>query len=222
MIEVITDKPVAVDSPDHLFPLGTRQDNSRNERFNRKLRELRGSPLRVLDLGCAGGGMVASFLEEGDFAVGIEGSDYSKARGRAEWATIPDNLFTADITEPFTLRVRRHVPLLSGVLAFDVVTAWEVMEHIREEKLPALMGNIDRHLAPNGLVIMSISSAEDIYQGVRMHQTVHSEAWWNTFFDRAGWSVRADTARWFGDDVVRGPANCPNSFVVVLMRRVTP
>ncbi len=74
MIVVHTSKPIALDSPDHLVPLGTRQDNSVNRAFNRKLRTLIPQP-RVLDLGCAGGGMVASFLDEGDFAVGVEGSD---------------------------------------------------------------------------------------------------------------------------------------------------
>jgi hypothetical protein len=62
----------------------------------------------------------------------MEGSDYSLIRKRAEWATIPDSLFTCDITEPF---------VLAGPL-FYLVTAWEVMEHISQERLPGLCNNI--------------------------------------------------------------------------------
>lgn len=214
-IEVITSKPVAVDSPDHLHPLGTRQDNSKHHGFNLRLRGLFGavrSKLSVLDLGCAGGGMVASFLEEGDFAVGIEGSDYSKARARAEWGTYPGNLFTADITELFEVR-REGVPIL-----FDAVTMWEVAEHIPEAKLPEVMRNIDRHLRPGGIVVMSISTGDDVYDGVSMHQTVHPEAWWREFFDKSGWAMQDDLVNWFGDQVVRGPPGCPHSFIAVLRR----
>src|SRR5205809_2708747 len=97
-------KPVAVDSPDHIAPRGTANDNSRNRLFNRKLEALLGKrPLAVLDLGCAGGGFVKDFLDEGHVAIGLEGSDYSKKLRRAEWATIPEHLFTCDVTEEFEI-----------------------------------------------------------------------------------------------------------------------
>ena len=38
---------------------------------------LAASPLRVLDIGCAGGGFVRSLIDDGHFAVGLEGSDLS-------------------------------------------------------------------------------------------------------------------------------------------------
>ena len=44
-----------------------------------------------------------SILDAGGFAVGVEGSDYSQRHKRAEWATIPDHLFTTDATVPFQL-----------------------------------------------------------------------------------------------------------------------
>lgn len=57
MIELRTDNPVAWDSPDHLEPWGTRNDNSINKAFNRRLFRLfpPEKVIRVLDLGCAGG-----------------------------------------------------------------------------------------------------------------------------------------------------------------------
>jgi 2-polyprenyl-3-methyl-5-hydroxy-6-metoxy-1,4-benzoquinol methylase len=77
-IRVVTDKPVALDSPDHLHPWGTTRDNSVNLAFNRRLSWwIPASMLRVLDLGCAGGEFVKSILDLGGISIGIEGSDYS-------------------------------------------------------------------------------------------------------------------------------------------------
>src|SRR5437763_1568188 len=94
-------KPIASDSPDHLVPRGTKNDNSRNRLFNRKAELLlTKKQLRVLDFGCTGGGFVKDCIDDGHIAVGLEGSDYSKRAHRAEWATIPQSLFTCDITAP--------------------------------------------------------------------------------------------------------------------------
>ncbi len=71
---VETDFPVAYQSDDHLHPHGTIRDNSRNYRFNLRLYRMLGyrKDLSLLDLGCAGGGLVRSFLEDGFDAVGVE------------------------------------------------------------------------------------------------------------------------------------------------------
>lgn len=58
---VNTEKPVAYDSPDHLAPWGTGRDNSVDHRFNGKLINwILPYDLRLLDLGCSGGGQVRS------------------------------------------------------------------------------------------------------------------------------------------------------------------
>ena len=98
-----TSHHVAADSNDHIFPRGAKNDNTRYPRFVAAIEAVLGQKLRVLDLGCSGGGMVLDFLLSGHNAVGIEGSDYSQRWQRAEWANIGDRLFTADITKPFTL-----------------------------------------------------------------------------------------------------------------------
>ncbi len=66
-IQVLTDYPVALDSPDHLYPHGTVRDNSYSRAFNDKLGGLVEWPISVLDLGCSGGAMVHSMLQEGMF-----------------------------------------------------------------------------------------------------------------------------------------------------------
>lgn len=206
-LTIETNKPVAVDSLDHISPLGAANDNSVNPAFNRKIYEV--SPwsqreIRLLDLGCSGGGLVRSILDDGAFAVGIEGSDYSWKAERAEWPAIPDYLFTADITEPFTIK---NCDVSS--VKFNVVTAWEVLEHIEEEKIPAVVANIRRHLVRGGLVIGSINERPEPH-----HRTCKPREWWVKRLGELGLSHAPSIEEALGDDVVRGPANTAGSFVV--------
>lgn len=214
-LDIETDHPVAYESPDHLVPWGTAQDNSRSQLFNARLINLiPPERLSLLDLGCAGGGAVRSMIEQGFLAAGVEGSDYSQRRMRAEWVTIPDFLFTADITKPFRI--------VSGLAAegmrFGVVTLWEVIEHIAEPDLPALFANIDAHLAPNGLVIMSVSPNPDIVDGRELHQIVQQRPWWHDTLRSLGWTDHPEIIAWLGDDLVRWEVNAPNSFHFALSR----
>ncbi len=227
MISVHTSKPVALDSPDHLVPRGTMNDNSVHPAFNCLLYDLiPPHQIRLLDLGCAGGGFVKSILDDGGFAVGIEGSDYSKIRGRAEWATIPDHLFTADITELFEIRVQESYPLGGGNLHhgttrmnFNVITAWEFFEHIAPTRLDGVMENIERHLDPDGYLVGSISPAHDYNFGIALHQTVQERPWWEAFFRHHGFEPCPKLESHFGDDWIRGPKSAqpvPLSFLIVL------
>lgn len=88
-------------------------------------------------------------LDDGCLAVGLEGSDFSKRYRRAEWATIPDFLFTCDITGDFDVLLETDGR--SQLIQFDVVTSWEVIEHIAEQDLPVVTANVRKHLSPNGL-----------------------------------------------------------------------
>ena len=219
MITIETRKPVAYDSPDHLHPHGTAQNNTTHRRFNSKLlRYIPPDKLKLLDIGCAGGGLVKSILDAGGFAVGIEGSDYSQKIRRAEWATIPDHLFTADATEPFALfeesPAGERRPLL-----FNVITAWEFFEHIAEPQLVGVVENIRRHLAPGGIVMASIATFPVVIDGITLHQTVHEKPWWVALFARLGLDHRGDVERYFHYDWLRGsPDRHPNfwSFSIAL------
>jgi 2-polyprenyl-3-methyl-5-hydroxy-6-metoxy-1,4-benzoquinol methylase len=217
-VQLEAERSVATESPDHLMPWGTRLDNSRNRRFNQKLYKLFGydrGPLWVLDLGCSGGGFVKDCLDDGCVAVGIEGSDFSKRYRRAEWRTIPEWLFTGDLT--------RRLQLLGEFtdgqrpLQFDVITAWEVIEHIGEADLPAVAENVKRHLSHGGLWILSASPNEEVIGGVRLHQTVQNRTWWIHRFHELGLFHQPQLVDYFNTQFVRGPKyGAPRSFHLAL------
>jgi SAM-dependent methyltransferase len=198
------ERDYAYDSPDHLVPWGTRWDRSTNLRFNEKLWLLYPPTqvVKVLDLGCSGGDFVKSCIDDGHFAVGIDGSTFSRDHKRSAWAIIPDYLFTCDITRPFQL----FVPSASEerTVAFDVVTSWEVMEHIKEDDLAALATNVHTHLRPGGLWIMSVANSEDVRGGLRLHQTVKPRVWWRDKFISLGFAPLEQHGSYFARQFVRG------------------
>lgn len=217
-----TDHPVAIHSRDHTHPHGTVNDNSRNKAFNEKLYKLyAGRHINLIDLGCSGGGFVHDCLLAGHTAVGLEGSDFSYLSKRAEWGVIPDNLFTCDITKPFTLFEQIQSInddgsadyVLKGFEA-DVITGWELLEHIQEEDLKPMLNNCLKHLKPDGRMIFSISKNPEFW-----HVCVHDEQWWYDKFKTFGLHNRQDLVEYFQNDWVRGPSQgAPNSFHVILER----
>jgi SAM-dependent methyltransferase len=180
-IKVETKYPVAFESPDHIAPKGTAANNSTNKKFilhiDRKLHgEFGPATLRCLDLGCSGGQMVKDFLDLRWLGAGLEGSDYSLKRRRANWAELANiNLFTCDITKPFQMT-------LDGKPAkFHLITSWEVMEHIATPDLTPLFNNIRNHLEAGGYFIASTTCTPDIHEGIELHQTKWENSEWRAF-----------------------------------------
>jgi SAM-dependent methyltransferase len=211
-IRVIAERPVAESSPDHIMPWGTKWDSSRNGRFNQKLYRLYGwtertafAPLRVLDMGCSGGGFVRDCIDHGCLAVGLEGSDYSKKLSRAEWAVIPQFLFTCDISAPF--RIEAHDSDGWVLEKFDVITSWEVLEHIPEDCLPILVKNVLAHMSDRAMWITSISTLEEYVGGYRIHQTVKSKEWWIQRLSELGLQHHPEYIRYFNTQFVRDPGS---------------
>lgn len=166
---------VAYDSADHIAPHGTAVDNSRHPRFVRACERIFDRKLAALDLGCSGGGLVRDFLIRGHVAMGLEGSDYSLKAQRAEWRNLEGWLRTCDITKPF------QIETTGGSKAkFDVISAWEVLEHLHREDLPTFFNNVRDHLAPDGLFVASVALTEDVdpVTGAVWHVTLEPREWW--------------------------------------------
>jgi 2-polyprenyl-3-methyl-5-hydroxy-6-metoxy-1,4-benzoquinol methylase len=176
-----TDHPVAFKSPDHIAPKGTAVNNNTNKKFvlhmDAKLHgEFRDGPLRMMDLGCAGGKLVTDFMALGWIGAGMEGSDFSLKHRRKHWDRFANkNLFTCDITQPF------QVTLDGKPAKFHLITAWEVMEHIATPDLAQVFQNISSHLEPGGYFIASTTETSDIHEGLELHQTQWTNAQWREY-----------------------------------------
>ena len=205
-IELKTDFPVAFQSPDHIVPWGTKNDNTRGLPYCLALERHFKRPLRAMDMGCAGGGIVFDFLARGHQAIGLEGSDFSQKHQRAEWKTIGDYLYTCDIAKPFSLIDKET----QQTAKFDAICMWEVLEHINEQEIAQLFANIRAHLADDGLFVGSIGLQPDIVNGVNYHVTVKPQEWWREQFAAHGLPYIEDYSQIFQfSDFCRGTGNGP-------------
>ncbi|KAB2880969.1 class I SAM-dependent methyltransferase [bacterium] len=205
-VVVKAEREIAYESPDHLYPWGTKRDNSRNRRFNRKLYALYPGfkdPMKVLDLGCSGGGFVKDCIDDGYLAVGLEGSDYSKIHRRAEWALIPDFLFTCDITCKFEIFL--DAGTLQSPIEFDVVTMWEVFEHIADTDIEKVALNVRKHLKDTGIWVVSISPNDEDFEGIKLHLSVHPKEWWIEKLKKFGFIHMESYVQYFNTQFIRGP-----------------
>lgn len=175
--EVATNHPIALGSLDHIHPLGTKQDNHTSAAFIMNLEAIFGR-FNLLDLGCAGGALVRDCILQEHGAVGIEGSDWSIKHERPHWPELHNKaLFTADIAQPFTVYTPNR-----GTAVFDVVTAWDVLEHIKCGDLPQVFQNVKEHLDEDGLFIGSIYCGPSKHEGVDLHETQLSVEEWQALF----------------------------------------
>jgi SAM-dependent methyltransferase len=174
MIKVITKYPIAFDSPDHLYPWGTKRDNSTNIKFIDEIENYFGNKkISYMDIGCSGGQLVKDFGERGHISIGLEGSDYSLINDRANWAELANKLlFTCDVSYPFTI-LNDDEPL-----KFDCITAWELIEHLHPERLDAFFQNVLNHLSDDGLFCASIATVPDKPEGHDLHLSVFSPQTW--------------------------------------------
>jgi len=193
MFTVETEARVAVDSPDHLFPWGTANDNHTSEIMLDEIREYFGRPYSIMDLGCSGGQSIIDAISKGNVAIGLEGSDYSWKNKRANWTEENYNkiLFTCDVAKPFQV-LNDSVPF-----KFDIITAWEFLEHIHPDELDQMFANVNNHLVDGGLFIGQYAIGTDEHMffdprvghhvNVDLHQSVHPVSWWNDKFDSLGY-----------------------------------
>ena len=177
MITLKTNHPVAIESPDHIFPWGTMRDNSTNEGFINEIlayNKIKGKEtINFLDLGCSGGQLVIDILNRGNRSIGLEGSDYSVKHKRANWPEYHNkNLFTCDVTKEYKLFENKERIL------FDTITGWEVIEHIHPNDLENFFKQINDNLCSGGFFCGSISTKEEIVEGHKLHQTVFTQKEW--------------------------------------------
>ncbi|GJM18747.1 MAG: hypothetical protein DHS20C14_09600 [Phycisphaeraceae bacterium] len=141
---------------------------------------------RSLDVGC-GSGFVVELLRTVPFELDAQGVDVSP-----ESAAVAAKRNGAD-----RIKVSDGRSLPYDDDRFDLVTSFDVLEHLDEADVPAFCDELRRVTRPGGLVMCSVAlreaSALDQH-GDNVHRTVRPFDWWVPF-------VQPDEAHW-----VRNPA----------------
>tara|TARA_B100001123_G_scaffold434907_1_gene562345 strand:+ start:17312 stop:18181 length:870 start_codon:yes stop_codon:yes gene_type:complete len=199
-VSVKTNHPHPLKSPDYLDPAGSIEDNSSNQYFIYEIEKaFNGLPFRLLDLGCAGGQFVVDIYSKGFpwVAVGIEGGNIygmtkefeekecetgalSIARGAQNWKQYEGKcLFHADISKPFEILGQSRIPL-----QFNVITAYEFLEHPLPEEIPGILENVKKHLHTGGFFIGTINLSPGPH-----HRCGKPVEWWDNIFEEHGFEM---------------------------------
>lgn len=119
--------------------------NKSKKHMMKYLKYLRkGSSLKMLDIGCGEGYYVRDAIEEGIDAYGIDTSTHALENAVSE---VKDRISFGSLTKiPF------------GDEEFDVMTAFDVIEHIHPKDTSNAVKEIDRVLKPNGIMIITTPS----------------------------------------------------------------
>lgn len=187
MITITAEAPVALDSDDHIHPDGIYLDNNVTMEFVYEIENHFQRKINFLDLGCAGGALTCELIKRGHNAVGIDGSDHClnfrkdaadklnmvRPYGYDNWQKYGNNrLFTADITKEFQLFDNGEE------MKFDLITAWDVLEHFFPERIDVFAEQVKKHLKPDGYFVASIAKFSLNKHNVEYHKSNFQDAWW--------------------------------------------
>src|SRR6185369_11388749 len=166
-------------------------DQHYNRNFNNHIYNLKSErPLRVLDLGCGGGGFIENCLEDGNIGVGIDGNRYFKELNLHGWSRYNNNFFCCDLGKEWQLSED------GKPMKFDIITTWEFLEHLYENVIETLSQCIANHSKDGTYLIYSASQRDHRPH----HKLVRNKEWWLNQFGKYGF-INTDLD--FGRDVIR-------------------
>ena len=204
MFKIKTEHPFCIDSEDYKNPLGSANDFHTNPAFIKKSWMLFRRPISFLDLGCANGTFIEDCCKLGVPACGVDGSDYGVKNKTGGWGSYPDHFLNADLTKPYQIYNDEY-----GDVRFDVVTAWDVLEHIKEEDLPQFMQNVKNHMHQTSLFFVGIAT----FPCDNYHVTIKDCDWWRDYLSK-DWINYHEIMDWFTPPDLVAPVEGKCHFVL--------
>lgn len=140
---------------------------------------------RHLDYGC-GAGFVVESMRSHVFNEGSFGTDVS---------SVMCNAVNKRLGGQVALQIKGGKAPFEDH-AFDLVTCFDVLEHVDEEDIPGLRDDILRLLSPGGLLFCNISLRLAVsvdLNGDNLHRTVRPADWWDSIFSFDSFAVTKDS-----------------------------
>ena len=137
----------------------------------------------VLDAGCACGGILKGFIEEGVNAFGIDCSEDLIQLGRNKWPAIASRLKVADLANIHIIAEN----------AFHWIHCSMVAEHWQPRLVAPILLELQRVLKPSGQFFCLYESENGCLFGDRnptdepSHLCLKPESWWTERLQETGW-----------------------------------
>lgn len=106
--------------------------------------------IKILDVGCGYGLFVNTCQKLG--YVNCEGVDLDRSyTNYADYSLAIKNITTSDLFDHLETKKDGH---------YDVITAFNIIEHIKKEKIQTLLNLIYKKITPGGIFIMEVPNAD--------------------------------------------------------------
>ena len=128
------------------------------------------NPERTLDVGCAKGYLVKALSEMAVDAYGIDPSVYAVSNAHP------------DIADKINLEAAQSIPYPDDT--FDVVTCFDVMEHIPATQVPKALKEMLR--VSKQWVVLRMVTQEVEGDLDSSHETIRGKDWWTEKIEKAG------------------------------------
>ena len=139
----------------------------------------------ILDLGCAKGFLLGHLRQRGYDVFGLDFSWYALEQAPER---LKPYMGWADLT--------KNAPLPLRGKKFDVVTCFETMEHLPEDKVDVAIGHIREAMKPDGYALLTICvEGQPDTTSDPTHVTIKPPIWWTERFMRAGFEPLPGIAR---------------------------
>lgn len=180
-------------------------ENHGNKHFNNYINCLFNRKISVLDLGCGGGKFIHDVIEDGNLGIGLEGFQRYEINKIAEWSKIPENLKIINIAKSYQI-LNEH----DQFIKFDIITSWEVLEHLFEDEIDTFLQNIYNHSHQETFIFLTISFRPD-----NGHFTIKPLQWWLEKFQNNNFRITNLSIYMPKNILVR---NCPDSHFIVIKK----
>jgi len=152
--------------------------------FCKALTALVTTKIKLLDIGCGPGISLKIAQKHGIEAFGIDIAENCKQYWNG--------------SRTLSIASANNLPFTSGT--FDVVSAWDVLEHIPEQAIDQTLKEIKRVSKLEGLqsVVICLTEEQCKHGDLQCHLTVHNYDWWIAKINQAGFrplSLKLDKSK---------------------------
>lgn len=131
------------------------------------------NPKKSLDIGCAKGYIVKSLVDLGVYACGIDPSEYALSEAHP------------DVKDRLTKGVAQSIPFPDS--SFDIVTCFDVMEHIPEKDVSKVLKEMLR--VTKKWIVLRVVTRELHGDVDAYHEFIRDKDWWHKQVAKAGGTV---------------------------------